>query len=257
MKKSAFLFLLSALIISTSLFLIIESAKYYQKFYPSAWQPIFLSILLESFVLVLAMSRVYKLPLRIVQKILMGSVFIIIVATASLHHVSPIIQSISESKNQDKIATIIENELQNLKDDLSIFNKQDQKLNSAQAANRRHTLSDTLISAVSKSKRVSVSVYFDITVLILIRLILQCCNLFCGSMMGSYYRKRKIKPILKNKVEVQKFCECGCGRVVSSGKRYILGHNLVPGKKKQIIKLRPKKEVTDIDMKKEFGIKKP
>jgi hypothetical protein len=194
-RKPLFITLLATLILSTSAFLIMESSKYYTQFYPTAWQPLFLAVLLESFVITLAMARVYKLPLRVVQKILMLSVFSIIVMTASLHHVAPIINSISQSKSQDKIASIVKEEMQNLKDDLAIFDKQKQKLNTALSVKRRHSVFKSLLRTVNQQKHVSVAVYFDIAILIAIRLILQCCNLFCASMLGSYYRK----PVLKLK----------------------------------------------------------
>jgi len=194
MKKSAFIILLTALILSTSSFLIIESSKYYQKFYEGGVsQGVFLAVLLESFVIVLAMSKVYRLPLRIVQKGLMLSVFTIIVATASLFHVAPILESISQSKNQDKITSIIKDEIANLKQDSTVFDKQKQKRNSAIAANRRFSVFKSLLSTVNDATHVSVAAYLNIAVLVLIRLLLQCCNLFCASMLGTYYRK----PILK------------------------------------------------------------
>ena len=231
MKKILFLILLLSLILSTSFFLIIESAKYYSEFYPSAWQGLFLAILLEAFVLTLAITKVYRLPLRIIQKVLMLSVFVIIVVTASLYHINPIIELISKSDKQNEVAIIIKEEILNLKEDLLIFDKQKQKLNTAIAANRRHDSLRSLISTLNEKEDVSYALYLDIGILILIRLVLQTCNLFCASMFGSYYRIGIVIPVVKRKKQEVTYCICGCGQEVKPGSIYIRGHNLVPGKR--------------------------
>ncbi|TET77129.1 MAG: hypothetical protein E3J43_06210 [Candidatus Heimdallarchaeota archaeon] len=165
------------------------------------WKGLFLAILLEAFVLTLAITKVYRLVLRVVQKSLMLSVFVIIVFTASLYHVNPIIESISKSKNQNEVSSIIKEEILNLKEDLLLFDKQKQKLNSAKSANRRYDTFRSLLSVVNEKEDVSVALYLDIAVLILIRLILQTCNLFCASMLGSYYRI--------NRKREDEYCICG------------------------------------------------
>jgi len=231
MKRILFLILLLSLILSTSLFLVIESAKYYSGFYSSNWQSLFLAILLEAFVLVLAITKVYRLPLRIIQKVLMLSVFVIIVFTASLYHVNPIIELISKSDNTEKIEKLIKEEMKSLKEDLLIFDKQKQKLNTAIAANRRHDSLRSLISSLNKKEDVSYALYLDIGILILIRLVLQTCNLFCASMFGSYYRTGVRIPVRKKIKQEIEYCVCGCGQKVSPGRIYIRGHNLVPGRR--------------------------
>ena len=230
MKKKLFLILLLSLILSTSIFLVIESAKYYNSFFVHVWKGLFLAILLESFVLTLAITKVYRLPLRIVQKTLMLSVFVIIVLTASLYHVNPIIESISKSKSQNEMSAIIKDEILNLKKDLLLFDKQKQRLNTAKSANRRYNTFRSLLSVVNEKEDVSIALYLDIAILILIRLVLQTCNLFCAGMFGSYYRIGMKIPV-KRKKEIE-YCICGCGQMVSPGRIYIRGHNLVPGNRK-------------------------
>lgn len=230
MKKNLFLALLLVLILSTSTFLVIESSKYYQKWYVLEYS-LFLAILLESFVIVLAMSKVQWLALRIIQKTLMLCVFCIIVGSASLHHVSPIIKFISESTEQTKIESLIKEEILNLKDDFKVFDRQKQKLNTAKSANRRYEAFRGLLSTVNKKDDVSIALYLDIFILILIRLVLQTCNLFCASMVGEYYR------VVKKKLKKTEYCICGCGQEIESGKIHIKGHNL---KKKPVLKLRKK-----------------
>ena len=217
MKKKLFITLWAILILSTSIWLTIESAQYYERFYRSAWRSFSLAILMESFLLTLAVSKFYKWTLRFIRKILIFLFFILIVGTASLYHVAPLLESIAVSTNQDEIKEAIRDEIENLKNDLSIF-KGKQKLNAAIAANRRHELVKSRIEQVVKTVHSPISLYLDIAVLILLRIILQSANLLLTTNLGIYARKPKLK---------------------------------------QIIKLRPKKEVTDIDMKKEFGIKKP
>lgn len=226
MKKSLFLVLLITLVLSASTFLIIESAKYYNTFYKDSYLPLALAILLEGFVLTLATAKVYRLALRVVQKVLMMSVFIIIVATASLYHVNPIIELLSKSDNTEKIESLIKEEISNLKNDSVLFNKQKQKLNTAKSVNRRHDTFRGLLSVVDEKEDVSIALYLDIAVLILIRLVLQTCNLFCASMLGSYYRKGDI--LFKKKEE---YCLCGCGQIVKDGNIYIKGHNTIPGRR--------------------------
>jgi len=234
MKKNLFLLLLLSLILSTSTFLVLESSQYYNSFFVHIWKGLFLAILLESFVLVLAITKVYRLPLRILQKTLMLSVFIIIVCTASLHHVSPIIESISKSKKENAVSYLIKEEMKNLKEDLKLFDKQKQKTNTAIAANRRYNTFRSLISLSNQKEDVSIALYLDIVILILIRLVLQTCNLFCANMFGSYYRTGLVGSIvpIKKKKEVE-YCICGCGQMVGPGRIYIRGHNLIPGNRKK------------------------
>jgi len=236
MKKILFLILLLSLILSTSFFLVVESAKYYSEFYSSVWQSLFLAILLEAFVLTLAITKVYRLPLRIIQKGLMLSVFVIIVVTASLYHVNPIIELISKADKQNEVVSIIKDEILNLKEDLLLFDKQKQRLNTAKSANRRHSSVRSLISTLNEKDDVSYALYLDIAILILIRLVLQTCNLFCAGMFGSYYRigiKIPVLPVLKVKKKEVQYCVCGCGQEVKEGSIYIRGHNLVPGKRNE------------------------
>jgi len=242
MKKKLFvpfvplLLVLLLLILSASSFLIIESTKYYASFYKDSYLPLALAILLEGFVLVLAMAKIYRLTLRIIQKSLMFSVFVIIVFTASLHHVNPLIQSITVSEGQNSIENIIKEEMKNLKEDLTVFDNQKQKMNTAIAANKRHEAFRALISRANEKSIVSIGVYLDIFILIAIRLVLQTCNLFCASMLGSYYRKGALDSIkrIERKKKIE-YCICGCGQEVSQGRIYIKGHNLIPGKKESEI----------------------
>jgi len=201
MKKKLFLILLLSLILSTSVFLVIESAKYYNSFFTHVWKGLFLAILLEAFVLTLAITKMYRLPLRIIQKTLMLSVFIIIVFTASLYHVNPIIEFIAKSKSSNEVSVIIKDEILNLKEDLLLFDKQKQRLNTAKSANRRYDTFKSLLSVVNEKEDISIALYLDIAILILIRLVLQTCNLFCAGMLGSYYRI--------NRKREDEYCICG------------------------------------------------
>jgi len=233
-KKTLFLILLLGLILSTSIFLIIESAKYYNSFFVHIWKGMFLAILLEAFVLTLAITKVYRLPLRIIQKTLMLSVFVIIVFTASLYHINPIIELISRSKSKSEVQAVIKDEILNLKEDLLLFDKQKQRLNTAKSANRRYNTFRALVSTLKEKDEVSYALYLDIFILIAIRLVLQTCNLFCASMLGSYYRigkKTPVLPVLEKKVE---YCLCGCGQEVKQGSIYVRGHNLVPGERDEM-----------------------
>ena len=228
MKKTLFLTLLLSLILSTSTFLIIESAKYYNEFFVHIWKGMFLAVLLEAFVLTLAVTKIYNLPLRIIQKTLMLSVFVIIVFTASLYHVNPIIELISKSESNSEVQAIIKDEINNLKEDLLLFDKQKQKLNTAKSANRRYDTFRSLVSTLNEKDDVSYALYLDIFILIAIRLVLQTCNLFCAGMLGSYYRIGKAIPVLEKKVQ---YCLCGCGQEVKPNSIYVRGHNLVPGRR--------------------------
>lgn len=232
MKKNLFQILLLSLVLSASTFLVLESTKYYNGFFTQTWKSLFLAILLEAFVLTLAVTKVYRLPLRIIQKTLMLSVFVIIVFTASLHHVNPIIESISNAKRTDDVSSIIKEEMNNLKEDLKVFDKQKQKLNTAKSANRRYESFRGLLLNVEKKDDVSIALYLDIFILIAIRLILQTCNLFCAGMLGSYYRSGLV-GLKKN----SEFCICGCGQRIEPGTIHAKGHNL---KRKPVLKLRKK-----------------
>lgn len=195
--RHVFIPLMLTLIVATSTFLIIESSRYYGQWYGMGYS-LFLALLLESFVIVLATSRVTWALLRFVQRSLMFSVFILIVGSASLYHVSPIITTIAKHGEDTKVSVIIQQEIDQLRKDLSVFSKQNQRRNTALVSIKRHDTFKKLLETAQNTKQITLAMYLDMAVLIFIRLILQTCNLFCAGMIGTYYRGEKV-PILREK----------------------------------------------------------
>ena len=191
-KKFTFTTILGIIIILASFFMITESARYYTFFYESgAWQPLFLASLLEIFVLALAVMKIgTKKVFNFIQKIIMISVFIVIIAAAGIQAVNPTLENLEATAQQSALSDILKEEYKTLQKDRDVFEKQKQKRNTAiAAAERRKIVSDlkSLFNQDVKTDKGRVAL-INILLLFTIRFIVQLSNVYCASMLGVYFR---------------------------------------------------------------------
>ncbi len=233
MKKPLFIILLLGLIASASFWMILESSLYYNSFYQESWKGFYLAELLELFAITLAVIKIGNLPLRILAKSIMCAIFAVIIFAAGMQAINPTLQSMAKSNQKKDLVHVLQEEVKTLKVDFTVFSGSLQKTNTAITANERRKMVAELVGVLksdvsSNSGNVALA---NIILLLSIRFLIQLANLCCAGMVGNYYRTARVIPKEKKKA-AKSFCQCGCGMHVKDGRRYILGHNLVPGKKK-------------------------
>jgi hypothetical protein len=249
-KKFTFTLILGIIIILASFFMITESARYYTFFYESgAWQPLFLASLLEVFVLALAAMKIgTKRIFNFIQKIIMISVFTVIIAAAGIQAINPTLESLETVSKQEALSDILKEEYKTLQKDRDVFVKQKQRRNTAIAAAERRKIVNDLKSLFNQDVKTDKGRVALINILLLftIRFIVQLSNVYCASMLGVYFRhknntkeKRTMKwnifKIFKKKPEkivLNRFPNAVCRKVVLRNKtRYKIFTDSVPGSK--------------------------
>jgi len=232
-KKFTFTLILGIIIILASFFMITESARYYTFFYESgAWQPLFLASLLEIFVLALAVMRIEsKRIFNFAQKIIMISVFTVIITAAGIQAINPTLESLETVSKQDALSDILKEEYQTLKKDRDVFEKQKQRGNTAiAAAERRKIVNDLkdLFNQDIKTDKGRVAI-LNIVMLFTIRFIVQLANIFCASMLGVYFRgerKEDVKKKTVKQVVMELYPHAICKLLPKQGAYYIFKDEL-------------------------------
>jgi len=227
-KKFTFTTILGIIIILASFFMITESARYYTFFYESgAWQPLFLASLLEIFVLALAVMKIgTKKIFNFIQKMIMISVFTVIIIAAGIQAVNPTLESLETVAKQEQLSGILQEEYQSLKKDRDVFEKQKQKGNTAiAAAERRKIVEDLkdLFSQDIKTDKGRVAI-LNIIMLFTIRFIVQLSNIFCASMLGVYFRGDRKEDIEKKTVKqvvLELYPRATCKLLPTQGSYYV------------------------------------
>ena len=232
-KKFTFVSILSIIIILASFFMITESARYYTFFYESgAWQPLFLASLLEIFVLALAVMKIgARRIFNFVQKIIMISVFTVIITAAGIQAINPTLESLETVSKQEELSGILKDEYQNLQKDRDVFEKQKQRGNTAiAAAERRKIVNDLkeLFNQDIKTDKGRVAI-LNIVMLFTIRFIVQLANVFCASMLGVYFRgerKEDLKKKTVKQVVIELYPHAICKLLPKQGAYYVFKDEL-------------------------------
>jgi len=195
-KKTFFLTVLITIICSASFFMITESARYYKFFYDSgAWQPMYLAGLLELFVLVLATIKIKaKWYFVSIQKIIMVGIFAAIIFAAGMQAVEPTLDSLTQINRETELVEILKDEVQDLKKDRETFVGQKQKRNTAIAAIERRKVIDDLTKILKQDITTNTGIVALINIILLfsIRFLVQLANIFCATLLGNYYREKKL-----------------------------------------------------------------
>jgi hypothetical protein len=225
-KKIIFVSLLAIIIACASFFMITESARYYKHFYESgAWQPLYLAGLLEIFVLALAVIKIGKTKMFLMlQKFIMVGIFFAIIFAAGMQAVNPTLESLAEISNKQELSSILKEEYNTLKEDRAIFDKQRQKTRTAISTMERKKIVEDLKKLFEQDVKTDIGIVAMVNILLLfgIRFLVQIANIFCASMLGVYFRIRKIDEEDSSKNRVLNIHPNAICKFVARQTRYVV-----------------------------------
>lgn len=199
LKKIFFISIAVFLVIAASVFMISEVAEYYNGFYSeNSYKGLFTAILAEFFGLGLMIIHIpagikipfttIKIPLiNFISKMLVLIIFVITVMAAGLHVLKPSIKTLSELNKENLLLGILEQEHKDLTRDIESFQDTNQKVNLAitAKANRRNREE---IKELLREKRSPVLPIVEISLIFILRIVIQMSNLLFAYSIGYIYR---------------------------------------------------------------------
>ena len=206
MKNYALIAVLSLLTLSGAIFMTMESAGYYSMLYvPSqmyiAWGAAILSETFQHILIMVpgstkAQNRLFKTVALII--------FGLTVVAAGYKIYRPVLQSLSQIERDARLAEILEQEINDSREDRTRFttNGSKQKLNAAKSVNRRVESSKELKELVKKDTKKPLTL-FEILHLFILRIAIQIATLSCAWKIGKIALKppdtaaRRQKRIIK------------------------------------------------------------
>jgi hypothetical protein len=198
MKKLLPTLLLTA-VISGSLFMILESGEYYQKFYKNEYQGYWAAFLVESFLAIAAMLNVKnKKLLNWIIKLVMFPLFLVMVCGASLKIISPLVKELAIQENQLKLIALL-----NVENQQSIHNLEylkGQKINTAVEVRRQRQSTKELKNIFYNNNSFSWMIWIVIGFSTFLRFSVQIANLTFAYTLGELWRQRNIIETEVNKV---------------------------------------------------------
>jgi uncharacterized membrane protein YczE len=213
-RNGALLTGLGLTIVSTSVFLTVESGEFYSSLYDSAeWRGFVLAALVEVFLCITAAAWIKGRPgLSWALKFMMCILFVCTVGGASLKIVYPIAERIAENGKNRKLEKILSDSLQQSKQDAKVF--RGQRVNQAITARDRRKNTERLIKAVKESNgdRTTIDLIL-IAISVIIRIAIQLINIFAAHLTGVMWRdifetkktsQKKIKKPIKNRRKNEK-----------------------------------------------------
>jgi hypothetical protein len=103
--KSSLLFIA---VISASLFMIMESGEYYQKFYKNSYQGYWAAFLVESFLAITAILHFKdNKMLNFFIKLMMIPLLLVVVSGVSLKVVTPLVKELAQIKSNNKLINVL------------------------------------------------------------------------------------------------------------------------------------------------------
>ena len=215
MFKWLFITILLMSSLAAAIFMILESGSFYQTLYESEshFYGYWAAALNEIFMGIMAAVWITKRDKHGKQqshfinyffKLLLVILFITTISGASYYVASPIINNIQNQENQSRILNIIDSQIANNKKSLEIFSSQNQKMNTALAAKRTWESQQQAKSIIGGSQH-SFALWFQLSIVILLRFGIQSSNLGCVWLAGWLYRKSEYqietedqKPLLQS-----------------------------------------------------------
>jgi len=186
------------LVIGTSLFMILESGEYYSTFYSNdLYKGYWSAALVECFLTLFAVLHFKKSPyLNFGLKFIMVFLFIGMIGGASLKIISPLLDELSTSKNNDKLVNFLLAENKTSKANLALL--KGQKTNTAIQARYQREISQELKTELKKSGKAGWMIWIPIIFTAFLRLSIQTANLILAHILGEQFRinfktKRKYK----------------------------------------------------------------
>jgi len=189
--------ILVGLCFAGSSYIVLESAGYYQKLYALAglsgvmgW---YTAVLSEVFQLALVMllptgkeSQVKKLSLFVI----IALIYIMTIFAAGMNIGKPLIEKWSQSKRQDKLFSILVKEQETLNHQVSLFNGQKQKLNTAISVQaQRNSFQEIKDHLASKNSINENLILIELAALWLLRVLIQLANLICGRFIAINWKE--------------------------------------------------------------------
>jgi len=189
--------ILAALCLGGSSYIVLESAGYYQKLYALAglspkmgW---FTAILAESFQLTLVIllptskeDKVFRFSLLTI----IASIYVLTVFASGMNIGKPLIEKWSQSKRQDKLFSILVKEQEALNLQVSLFNGQKQKLNTAISVQaQRNSFQEIKDHLASKNSINEILIQIELAALWLLRILIQLANLICGRFIAINWKE--------------------------------------------------------------------
>jgi len=198
--KSILIFGLILASFSASVFIVLESGEFFQKFYTSdskiQYMGYWAASLNEIFMAIMAgvwlpniqkKSKAKIHPLNYFFKILLLLLFITTVAGSSFNLIFPVIDTIQTQKNNQSVINILESQINDNQKSLETFIHQNQRMNSALSVKSQLKIKDEL-KATIKDKRFELLLWVEVFFIIILRFCIQLANLSCIWLAGWLYR---------------------------------------------------------------------
>ena len=190
MKKLLPVLLLVA-VISGSLFMILESGEYYQKFYNNEYQGYWAAFLVESFLAIAAMLNVKnKKLLNLIIKLVMIPLFLVMLCGASLKVISPLVKELAIHKNKEKLIGLLQVENQQSTANLKYL--KGQKINTAIEVRRQRQSTEELKNIFYNNGSFSWMIWIVIGFSTFLRFSVQIANLTFAYALGELWRQRNV-----------------------------------------------------------------
>ena len=131
-------------------------------------------------------SRIH--PGNIVFKTLLIFLFLTTVGGASLNVVFPIVESIQKRSNNNQLIDLLKTQADDSQRALTAFTAQNQRVNTALSVRQQFKIKSELKRTI-REKRPTVTLWFEIFLVVLIRFGIQLANLSCVWLAGWLYRR--------------------------------------------------------------------
>lgn len=196
-----FIFILVSTSIAASIFMIIESADFYARFYKGEQGKefgLFAAILNETFLVIMSAVWLPKVkfggfnllhPGNLFIKLLMVVLFLNTVGGATFNVIEENLNELSEQQNLIKVLKLREEQLVSAKKKLDVFIEQNQPINTAIAARELAEVQSALVE-LQKNSKSKTTLWIDIIVLTFLRLSIQLSNITCIWIASWIYRQR-------------------------------------------------------------------
>ena len=198
-KKAALIVTLFMLIGVLSYSMVLEVAGYYMSYYPNdelrGW---FIVVLPELVMIGLMVSHIpnkCKVPFlnvrisftNLISKVLVALIFTITVAAAGLHTLGPSLEELMQSKRENELIKLLEDEKRDLQRDSKSFHETSQRTNLAITARAKRENREEM-KQLLRTKQSSMLPVIEIALIFILRVVIQTANLLFAYYLGYLYR---------------------------------------------------------------------
>ncbi len=246
-KWIAFIGLLLVALVA-SCFMAFEAGQFYQRFYPeqiSFIQMGFLAAFLnEIFMAIMAgvwlpqiqfakLSLVH--PANILFKFLLILLFCVSVGGAVFHAIEPRLAVLQKQSNDANLLHLLNNEQQQSEHNMQVFAKQRQRLNAALTAKSQREEQRLRHQVILRHKSTTV-LWFEVALMVLLRIVVQMANLCSVWLAGWIYRSQSYDRKRKNKRSVVVNNETTPALADQKQEKALVAEKVEENTKKEIVK---------------------